>query len=308
MTTDELSRNLIDAYSVENLNKISLTLLNLFKCGEFSVLQKIAMIISDYVKIEISDQGKGFSKFMMLYHPDRSGYHIREINRLAQINDLDGLLTYSHILKLGHIEEIASSLESYEDIDYSPVYEWDINLDGFTIIDKDHPSGKYRARTRTNTNNRGYTFYDAIKLREYGDLDTEYPFYYLEDAEEFELSSSNITDLDGIQYCINAKIIDLSFNRINDITLLMGLGNLEELDLSDNPIELIDALGNLKNLKILRIADNEITDISPLLHLTRLEYVDLQENPVSVDQIRELVELGVTVDFDSQASESDLPQ
>jgi hypothetical protein len=297
MTINELSRNLIEAYSVENLNKISLTLLNLFKCGEFSVLQKIAMIISDYVNIEISDEGKGFSKFMMMYHPDRSGYHIKEVNRLTQLNDFDGLLAYSHILKLERIEEIAASLESYEDVDYSPVYEWDINMNGFSIIDKDEPSGKYRTRTRTNTDKTGYSFYQAIKLREYGDLETEYPYYYLEDADEFELSASNITDLDGIQYCINAKTIDLSCNRINDITLLTGLTNLEELDLSDNPLELIDALGSLKNLKVLKLADNLIADIAPLFELNKLEYLDIRGNPVGIAQIRELADLDVNVDF-----------
>jgi len=232
---------------------------------------------------------------MMLYHPDRAGFHVNEINKLTVQNNFDALLEYSHILKLERIEEIANSLHSYEDIDYSPVYEWDTNLEGFSIVTDNQPS-EY-AKTKTNTELVGYVFYDAIKLREYGQTDIEYPSFYLEDIEEFELSSSDITDLDGVQFCINAKSIDLSNNRITDLTLLSGLRNLQELNLSDNQIGYIDCLSNLESLKSVVLSNNFIEDISPLFELGKLEFVELSGNSIDNEQIEILNDMGITVNY-----------
>src|SRR5512133_330011 len=198
----KLRHSLLEAYTVPNLNKISLVLLNLYKNQQFGILQKIAEYLEDSIDIEIDENGKGFSRFMMLYHPDRAGFHRNEITLLAENGNLDGLLGYSHILKLERIDEIASSLDSYEDIDYSPVYEWDIDTEGFRIVNEDFETEEAdRNPVRTVSLN----FYDAVKIRIYGDTRVEFPHYYLEDWEELELSSSDITDLEGIQYCIHVK-------------------------------------------------------------------------------------------------------
>ena len=290
MTIKELQEKLQEAYTLRNLNNISLTLINLYKDQQYSILQKIAEIISDFIDIEISEDGKGFSKLIMLYHPDRVQNHINEINKLTEQNDFDGLLAYSHILKLERIEEIANSLNSYEDIDYSPVYDWDINFDGFRIIN-DNDTIKEVKKSR-----KKYSFYDAIKIRQFGHTDIEFPSYYLEDMDEFELSSSDISDLDGAQFCIHAKTIDLSDNHITDLTPLIGLDLLEELNISDNKIGYIDVLSYLKNLKRVYLSNNDFEDISPLFELEKLEYADLSGNRISREQINKLVEMGVMVD------------
>jgi hypothetical protein len=293
MNINELHLKLKDAYSVKNLNNISLTLIDLYKNQQYSILQKIADIINDFITIEITIDGKGFSKFMMLYHPDRSDYHLNVIKKLVESNDFDRLLEYSHILKLERIEEIAKSLDSYEDIDYSPVYEWDINTDNFRIVHDKVSEKKFKTKTRR----KGYTFYDAIKIRAYGNTNTEYPSYYLEDTDEIELSGSDIIDLDGAQFCIHAVTMDLSDNRITDLEPLFELFMLEELNLSDNHIGIIDGLSNLTNLKTLQLSNNFIKDISPLFELERLEYISLEGNQVSEEQINQLIGIGVTVDY-----------
>ena len=293
MTITDLQKKLEEAYSIGNLNNISLTLINLYKNEQFPILQKIVEIISDFVDIEISTEGKGFSKLIKLYHPDRSNYYLNEIRKLADDNNFDGLLDYSHILKLERIEEISNSLNSFVDIDYSPVYDWDMETDGFTII-RDNENNQSKTHSKRI---REYDFYDAIKIRHYGQTDIEFPSYYLEDIDEFELSSSNINDLDGVQFCIHAKTMDLSNNRIVDLTPLNGLVGLEELNLADNLIGDIDALANLINLKSVNLSNNRIEDISPLLELEKLEYVDLTGNPNLSAQIRSLTDLDITVDY-----------
>ncbi len=299
MTIKELHKDLVEAYSVNNLNTISLTLINLFKNQQYSTLQKISEIIRDFVNVEISDNGKGFSKFMMLYHPDRAVYYINELNRLREQNNFNGMLEYSHILRLERIEEIASNLNSYEDIDYSPVYEWDewdLNTEGFSIIDVNQASDI--TWTKPDPDSSGYTFYDALKIRVFGHTDVEVPSFYLEDTEEYELSYSDINDLDGVQLCPHIRFLDLSNNRISDLLPLIGLRELEELNLSDNQVGFIDDISNLKKLKSVVLSNNYIEDISPLFELDDLEYADLSGNKIEIEQINKLEELGVTVDFE----------
>jgi Leucine-rich repeat (LRR) protein len=293
MDIKTLQQSLIEAFTTENLNKISLTLINLYKSQEYGCLQKIANIIEDYVTIEINENGKGFSKFMKLYHPDRVDYYRNEIRRLADEGDFDGLLSLSHILKLERIEEIADSLESYEDIDYSPVYEWDIETEGFHIFtvkgDYDNDS---KRKSRSNIN-----VFDAVKIRNYGHTDIEFPPYYLEDWEECELCDCDINDLEGIQFFVHVAELDLSNNNICDLQLLSGLINIEHLNLANNKISIIDDLDNLLNLKSLTLSYNKIKDIEPLFSLKNLEYVDLTGNPVKATQVKELKDKGVLVDF-----------
>lgn len=291
MTIKELYQKLEKAYTIKNLNSISLTLINLYKDKQFSILQKIAEIIEDFFEIEITSNGKGFSKLIMLYHPDRLNFYLNEINLLLERNNYDELLSYSHILKLERIEEISNSLNSYEDIDYSPVYDWDISTDGYSIINETEKSRK------VHTKIIGCNFYDAVKIRQYGNTDTEFPSYYLEDIEDFELSSSDINDLDGVQYCKHVKALDLSDNSIVELELLESLGLLEELNLSDNKVENIDSIGYLVNLKKLYISNNNITDISSLLELDNLDYIELSGNKIPDKQIEELVNLGIKVDI-----------
>jgi Leucine-rich repeat (LRR) protein len=299
MTTKELQQELLEAYRINNLNRISYTLIDLYKNKQYTILQKIADVISDFTEIKITPKGKGFSKFMMLYHPDRAGYHIDNINRLTIQNNYDELLGYSHILRLERLEEISLAFNSYEDIDYSPVYEWDmeeLESEGFSIVNDVELNKQKKSKIRSDFTE--YNFYDAIKIREFGHTDAEYPPYYLEDIEEFELSSSGINDLDGIQYCIHAKVIDISNNSITDLSPLSGLSNLEELNLSDNKVGLIDGLGNLISLRSILLTNNCIEDISPLLELDHLEYVDLSGNTISINQIKELTDLGIVVNYE----------
>lgn len=297
MTVKELHNDLVEAYSVNNLNNISLTLINLFKNKQFSILQKISDIIKDFTDIRIGNDGKGFSRLMMLYHPDRAVYHVSEINRLAAENNMDGLMKYSHIMKLDRIGELADSFQSFEtdDIDYSPVYDWDMSdleEEGFRIFDVNEREDKL-----TDFKKNGCSFYDALKIREFGDPDANYPLYYLEEMEDFEMSSYGINNLDGIQLCVHARTIDLSNNKISDLSPIIELEDIEVLDLSDNELGFIDEISTLIRLKSIHLSNNYIRDISPLFTLDKLEYVDISGNQVDPAQISRLSGLGVTVDY-----------
>jgi hypothetical protein len=294
MNTTELHSKLKEAYCNQNLNKISVILISLYRDQQLGTLSRIAEMISGSVDIHIDSGGKFFSKLMMLYHPDRGDFHRNEIDRLALNNDHEGLLGYTHILMLNRVEEIAATLTSYEDIDYSPVYEWDINLDGFIIINSRDPIQPEKTRHKRPAK-RNLDFYNAIKIRMYGTTSVSLLPHYLEDLEEIELALSDISDLEGVQYCIHTTSLDLSGNAIHDISLLWGLTQLEELNLADNRLADIDSLSNLRNLKAVNLANNSIRDISPLFYLNKLELADLSGLKLPGDQIAGLEEQGVTV-------------
>ncbi|MBU1368233.1 MAG: leucine-rich repeat domain-containing protein [Bacteroidetes bacterium] len=299
MTIVELHNRLIEAYSPVSLNVIATTLLTFYKNKQYSILRKIAAIVSESVRIEIDEDGKGFSRFMMLYHPDRASCHINEINELASKGSYDGLLEYSHILLLSRIDEVAASFVNCEEIDYAPIYEWDFSTEGFTIIDDKATSETFKERKfKEKATVQFYNFYDAVKLRMFGNTKMEYPSYYLEDIDEFELACSDINDLDGIEYCKHVKTLDLSNNHIYDLTPLFGLSLLEELDLSDNTITDIDVLSNLENLKVINLSNNNIDDILPIINLPWLEYVNLSGTRVDKKQVEQLRGLQVTVELD----------
>jgi len=289
----DLIKMLLEAYSEANLNKIARNLIRLYKDKQFEKLNIISGMISEWVEITIEPDGKGFSKIISLYHPDRGDYYRNQISVAAEKQDTQLLSRYEHIFVIQDIEEIAANIESYEDIDYHPEYEWEANDAGFSYFQDKKKKPRTKSRKASSS---GYSFYDAVKIRQYGDTDIEFPTYYLEDMDEIELSESEIDDLDGVEYCIHTVILDLSLNLITDLTPLSNLESLQELNLSGNQIGLIDALSNLQQLKSVDLSNNEIDDISPLFEIETLEFVDLTGNKIPLVQIKELREIGVTVE------------
>jgi len=299
MSTTEyniLHQKLKEAYTEANLNKISRNLIRLYTEKQYDQLKKIAGMIAEWVTIEIGEDKKGFSKLIMLYHPDKIQYYHNELEHYLASKNHTRLLRLEHILVIQDIEEISMIMDNYEDIDYSVEYEWDTDTTGFSYFSDSAPP-KYSTR-KTKVSKSNYSFYEAVKIRNYGNTTTEIPTWYFEDWYEIELMESEIDDLDGIEYCINAVSVDLSLNSITDISPLFGLSSIEDLNLSDNKIGYIDALSNLLKLKTVNLSNNQIDDISPLYDLPELETCDISGNKVPITQIHELEELGVTVCHD----------
>lgn len=290
---ESLSAELLEAYSEANLNKITRNLIRLYKEKEFEKLNIIAGMLSEWVEISIDSEGKGFSKIISLYHPDRGEFYQSKIAESTRHNDSKTLENFRHIFVIQDIEEIAANIESFEDIDYHPEYVWDAGSAGFGF----HRNNRKKAHAQPQKHFDGYTFYEAIQIRQYGDTNTSFPTYYLEDMDEVELSESEISDLDGAEYCIHTFSMDLSGNLITDLSPLSTLQQLQELNLSGNKLSYIDALGNLQQLRSVDLSNNTIDDISPLFEIATLEYADLTGNRIPTAQLNELRDLGVTVDY-----------
>ena len=284
MKIAELYKEIIKAYSDKNLNQISGKLIALYQSKNYGKIREIANKISKYVTIDEDKDAKCFSKLIMLYHPDKGNLFRKSINTLYSANDFESLSRYSHILLMDNIENIVVTTID-ENTDFKSEYVWDVNQnEGYSFIN----SEEINSEENYDTFNYEKSFYNAIKLREYGKLDVEFPTYYLEGFDEFELTYQMIELLDGVKYCKHVVTLDLSNNEISDISELGNLNRLEELYLANNQIGYIDILSNLSNLRELDLSGNQIDDISPLLELNNLEYVNLIGNRISISQINKL--------------------
>jgi internalin A len=90
-----------------------------------------------------------------------------------------------------------------------------------------------------------------------------------------------ISDLTGLEYCVNLESLTLYNDSVSDISPLASLVNLTSLDLGANNISDISPLANLRSLENLNLWSNNVSDISPLSRLTNLEELTLSANNIS---------------------------
>lgn len=296
MEIKELHEELQEAYSNENLNRITAKLILLYKNRDFFAIRTLAKKVSGFVPMDGETDAKSFSRLMMLYHPDKGDRTRNEIKKLFEKDDFENLYKYSHILAIADLDRITINSIG-EDIDYHPEYVWDEHVaDGFTYSDS---MGEFSSRDMDEDEDSQHdfekSFYNVVRIREYGNLNVKIPPYYFEDLEDFELSYSELESLDGLEYCKHVKTLDISNNKLTDLSQLWVLKHLEELYLSNNQLAYIDALSNLSKLRILDLSGNQVEDISPLFKLEELRLLKLMDNPVPDDQIDFIRQKGVIV-------------
>ena len=97
-----------------------------------------------------------------------------------------------------------------------------------------------------------------------------------------------ITDLTGLEYCVNMQILWLHNNSISDLGPLSGLTSLWGLQLENNGVSDLGPLSGLTDLVALCLSNNNISDIQPLVDnggLDAGDQVGLQGNPLSCKAI-----------------------
>jgi len=125
--------------------------------------------------------------------------------------------------------------------------------------------------------------------------------------EFFQNSGSCITDITGLEYCINLIRLALWSNpELSDISPLSNLPYLAALWLDMNQISDISPLANLTTLDYLSLRHNQISDVKPLVDNSGLgegDAVDLRWNPLSATSLNtyipQLGARGVTVYYDA---------
>jgi len=98
--------------------------------------------------------------------------------------------------------------------------------------------------------------------------------------KQLNATDKGITDLTGIEYCVNLESLLLPGNKVQDISPLLLLPKLSQLELKANEITDISAFSSLTNLTYLSLEYNKISDITPLSSLTQLSTLNLWSNGI----------------------------
>ena len=110
------------------------------------------------------------------------------------------------------------------------------------------------------------------------------------DLTWLEAPGKGITDLTGLEYATNLRVlvlhaarIDSEFltNPISDISPLSALSQLEGLAIGNTPVSDISSLSALSQLKTLYLDYTDVSDISPLSALSQLTRLGLIDTAVS---------------------------
>ncbi|MEG5231447.1 leucine-rich repeat domain-containing protein [Microcoleus sp. B3-D3] len=120
-----------------------------------------------------------------------------------------------------------------------------------------------------------------VLLKKAGTDDAEAAERILSSMTRLDLSDNRITDISSLGSLTNLTTLHLNNNRITDISFLGSLTNLTTLHLNNNRITDISSLGSLTNLTTLHLNNNQITDISSLGSLTNLTELNLSDNRIS---------------------------
>ena len=94
-------------------------------------------------------------------------------------------------------------------------------------------------------------------------------------------TADGITDLTGLEYATQLRILYLGVNQIQDVTPLAQLTHLTGLYLNNNEIRDVTPLTQLaESLTVLDLRHNKIHDVAPLANLIHLEVLWLSNNPI----------------------------
>ena len=106
-----------------------------------------------------------------------------------------------------------------------------------------------------------------------------------------DLSGNKLTDISGIKLFKNLKIVYLGDNQITDISVLKDLNSLKNLNISWNEIYDISVISNLINIERLNLSNNKLTDISALNNLENLQTLNIANNNISILNLKKSINL-----------------
>ena len=148
----------------------------------------------------------------------------------------------------------------------------------------------------------------ALDLRDEG----VHPYIYDTDLARLQFFIANdteISDLTGLEYCVNLELLNLEGNEISDVTPIANLSHLNTLFLGGNNIEDITPLAELYGLTELGLQANLISDITPIQALGGLVKLYLNENKITdITRLQWLLNLKLlTLDNQNEDAPEDDP-
>ena len=220
-------------------------------------------------------------------------YNLSELKKLnADNNQIETLSALTNLTKLTEV-----SLKNNQVIDANPLaantgISGTINMEGNPLSNVSMttaiPALVGRGLTvvydlvQTSQQGEIVTFADSRlerKIRSILGIPYDNPLmkFHLEQLTDLNLDNSLISDLTGLETCLNLQILRAESNQISDLSPLSQLTKLRELYLSSNQITDASPLQALTQLKTLYLSGNKSLNLSPLPQLTQLNNLELYD-------------------------------
>ncbi len=306
MTLPELVDRLRKRFTRENLERISVRLIELYRNKHYAEIQEIyRRAYTAELHGDFNDApGKAFLTLIKTFHPDRLQKYLNTIDGASQGGNPAGLETLAGVIdamlkrrSTPRPKPRAREPDVEEDVDrYYDSTDWAYDVDA----DFDEVLHPYQEEDADSDDDREYAvsrnFLEALVLEEPGlehEVLTDSLLAGLEG--DLNLSGYDIDDLSGIEACINLYGIHLEDNSIESVDPLANLSRLRSLYLSNNHITAIDGLTGLDSLEELDLSFNEIEDVTALFTLPALKLVNLVGCRVDEHQRKQLEDRGITV-------------
>lgn len=113
-----------------------------------------------------------------------------------------------------------------------------------------------------------------------------------------DISNSNITSLQGLEYCGNLISLNISHNSVTDITPLENLSEIVDLNISYNNITDVKPLEGLKNLITIDTTSNSIVNIDILDGILKIDGNSSSDKIIDVSLSEDLSNL-INIDISS---------
>ena len=142
-----------------------------------------------------------------------------------------------------------------------------------------------------------------------------------------DLSDNQLTDISALADCTAIETLDLSGNSITDISIVSGFKKLVDIDVSENRIaalpqfdadtplwhvdvsnnqlESLDALAGNLAVNFINADYNKIKSIAKLESCIMLVKMNLWDNPVNADEVKQLQDIGIIVNYNPNYEEAE---
>lgn len=94
------------------------------------------------------------------------------------------------------------------------------------------------------------------------------------------LHNNDISDLSPVAGLTSLTMLTVGQNQITDISPVVGLTQMGWLEIHNNDIGNIDAVAGMTEMTYFAASNNQVTDISPVAALTKLQYLGVGDNQV----------------------------
>lgn len=281
---EELHAEIKKRVTSDHLKDLTVQLIDAYRAHNLHVLRRYASHMFGPAE---EDHGASelFFKLIKHFHPDRLAGILREVDEAYARGDKQQLLFFRNLMsvkKQHHVRRAHPASGRHSGSNATEEYTYGREDFGYDTTAYNEGVFSGDEEEFYNETEVDFDFLSAVKAEHLGNLDIELgpaDLHYLEG--ELVLSGYDLSDLDGLEQCVNITVLDLSDNNIDNIYEVQFLQHLQELFLAHNHIVDIDALRELHDLEILDLSLNEIENASALLELSSLRFVNLSGNPLA---------------------------